>query len=87
MGQLAHAELLATCPDKSTRDLNRAITEMTRIAEQGDGKDVAAINRVAFYCTLAGRTEEAERWTAKAKALKPPPVIDPKLPPLPPAKP
>jgi len=87
MGQLAHAELLATCPDKSMRDLNRAIAEMAHMAEQDGGKDVAAINRVAFYCTLAGRTEEAERWSAKAKALKPPPVIDPNLPPLPPAKP
>jgi tetratricopeptide (TPR) repeat protein len=82
--QRIRAELLATCPDDAVRDLPRAITEAAQIAEQIGAKDVAAIEQVAFYCALAGRTEDAERWRARASGLKPPAPM-PELPPLPPA--
>jgi tetratricopeptide (TPR) repeat protein len=84
--QCVRAELLATCPDAKVRDLDRAIAEAAKIAEGAGGKDAEALQRVAFYCTLAGRAEDAERWRAKAQALKPTPAGD-GLPPLPAAKP
>ncbi len=84
--QRIRAELLATCPDATVRDLGRAITEAAQIAEQLGGKNVAALEQVAFYCTLAGRTEDAARWQARVSALRPP--APPELPPLPsPGKP
>jgi tetratricopeptide (TPR) repeat protein len=81
--QATRADLLATCPDEKFRDYNRAIAEASRIAEQGGNKEPELFNRVALYCTLAGRTEDAERWRAKAKALAPPPAKIEGLPPLP----
>ncbi len=70
--QSTRADLLAMCPDESCRDYNRAIAEATRIAEQSTNKDPELFNRVALYCSMAGRTEDAERWRARAKALTPP---------------
>ena len=81
---VARAELLATCSDKSLRDFDRAIADATRVAEQAGGKDAVSLDRVAFYCTLAGHTQEAEQWRAKAQALKPAKVTETTLPPLPP---
>jgi tetratricopeptide (TPR) repeat protein len=81
--QNTRADLLATCPDESFRDYNRAVAEASRLAEQGGNKDPELLNRVALYCTLAGRTEDAERWRTRAKALGPPPAKIEGLPPLP----
>jgi len=85
--QAMRAEVLATCPDKSLRDLDRAIAEAARLAEQVGGKDAETLQRVAFYCTLAGRAEDAERWRVRAQGLKPSSSAADPLPPLPPGKP
>ncbi len=84
--QAVRAELLATCPDKAVRNLDQAIAGAAKVAEQLGGKDAETLQRVAFYCTLAGKAEDAEKWRARAEGPKASVSAD-ALPPLPGRKP
>jgi hypothetical protein len=67
------AWLLATCPDETYRDPNRAVELATKACELGRWKNAGHIDTLATACAESGDMESAVKWQTRAVELAPEP--------------